>query len=120
MSLRNSSTLARALLVGIGGGGDLLAEDDIGAALGPHDRDLRRGPRDDQVGLVGLAAHDEVARAVGLAHHHRDLRHRRLAHGVEHLGAVADDALLLDLGADHEARARPGGTPGGCGRRRTA
>src|SRR6266852_5362879 len=94
----------RALLVGIGGGRDLLAEDDIGAALGPHDGDLGRGPGHDEVRLIGLAAHDEVPRAIGLADHHGHLGHRGLADRIEHLGAVADDALLLDLGADHEAR----------------
>src|SRR5215470_14454600 len=57
----------RPLLLGIGGGRDLLPEDDIGPPLGAHDGDLRGGPGDDEVRLVGLAAHDEVARAVRLA-----------------------------------------------------
>src|SRR5207248_7103740 len=42
---------------------DLLAEDDLDRALGAHHADLRRRPRDDQVRLVGPAAHHVVARA---------------------------------------------------------
>ena len=62
------------------------------------------GHDDDEVRLVGAAAHDVVAGAVGLADDDGDLRHRRRAHHVEHLRAVADDARVLDLRADHEAR----------------
>ena len=76
---------------------------DADHALGAHDADLRARPRDDQVGLVGAPAHDVVAGAVGLAHDDGDLGHRRRRHRVQHLGAVADDALVLDLRADHEA-----------------
>src|SRR2546426_11038036 len=95
--------LLRALGVRIGGGGDLLAEDDVGPALRPHDTDLRRRPAHDEIRLVGAAAHHEVAGAVRLAHHHRQLGHRGLAYRIEHLGAVPDDAGALDLAADHEA-----------------
>ncbi len=82
---------------------DLLAHDDVHGALGAHHRDLRARPGHDQVGLVGLAAHHVVARAVGLPDDDRDLRDGRARDGVEHLRAVADDAGLLDLRADHEA-----------------
>ena len=94
----------RARGVGVLGRLDLLAEDDVHRALGAHHRDLGARPGDDQVRLVGLAAHHVVAGAVGLADHHGDLRHRRARDRVEHLRAVADDAGLLDLRADHEAR----------------
>ena len=40
--------------------------------------------------------------AVGLADDHRELRHGRLGDGADHLRPVADDALALDVGADHE------------------
>src|SRR5690242_19377012 len=82
---------------------DLLAEDDLDRALGPHHADLRARPRHDQVGLVGAAAHHVVAGAVGLAQDHGDLGHGGVGGGVEHLGAVADDPRLLHLGADHES-----------------
>ena len=63
-----------------------------------------RRPGDDQVGLVGAAAHHVVAGAVGLASDHGDLRDGRVRGGVEHLRAMADDPRLLDLRADHEPR----------------
>ena len=82
---------------------DLLAEDDVHRALGPHHRDLGTRPGHDQVGLVGLAAHHVVARAVGLPHDDGHLRHGGARDGVEHLRAVPDDPGVLDLRADHEA-----------------
>src|SRR5438067_4298918 len=82
---------------------DRLAVDDVDGAVGAHHGDLRRRPRDDEVGLVGGAVHYEVPGAVALAHHHADLRDRRLRDREQHLGAVADDPLLLDGRADDEA-----------------
>src|ERR1700694_3583435 len=76
---------------------DLLVEDDVDGALRSHHRDLRKGPRDDQVWLITLAAHDVIARAICLAHDHRDLGHSGLGRRVKHLRAVADDPILLDL-----------------------
>src|SRR3970282_693286 len=89
----------RALLLGAGRGGDLPPEDDVGPALGDAHPGLGRRPADDQVGLVSAPAHDEGAPPVGLPEHDRELRHRRLAHRVEHLGAVTDDAGALALAA---------------------
>jgi len=83
---------------------DLLAEDDLHRALGAHHADLGARPGDDQVRLVGPAAHHVVAGAVGLAQHHRDLRDGRAGGRVQELGAVANDPRRLDLGADHEPR----------------
>src|SRR5579884_1220758 len=48
----------------------LLAEDDLDRALGAHHADLGARPGDDQVGVVGTAAHHVVAGAVGLAQDH--------------------------------------------------
>src|SRR5205085_10574657 len=48
-----------ARAVGVLGGLDLLAEDDVHGALGAHHRDLGGRPRHDQVGLVRLAAHQD-------------------------------------------------------------
>ena len=88
--------------LGVLGLGDLLAEDDLDRALGAHDADLRRRPGDDQVGLVGAAAHHVVAGAVGLAQHDRDLGDGRVGGRVQQLGAVADDPRLLGPRPDHE------------------
>ena len=49
------------------------------------------------------AGHRVQPGAVGLAHDHRHLRHGGLGHRGDHLRAVPDDALPLDLAADHEA-----------------
>ena len=87
-----------------GDGFDRLAVDDVDGAVGAHHGDLRRRPRDDEVGLVRGAVHHEVPGAVALAHHHADLRDRRLRDREQHFRAVADDPLLLDRRADDEAR----------------
>ena len=50
-----------------------------------------------------LGAHDVVGAAVGLAGDDRDLRDGRLGVGVDQLGAAADDAVPLLLGAGQEA-----------------
>ena len=82
---------------------DLVVVDRVHGRLRPHHRDGRGGQRDARVGLEGRAAHGVEARAVRLAHDDGDLRHGRLADRGDHLGAGADDALPLHLGADHEA-----------------
>ena len=81
------------------GGLDLTAEDDVGGSFGSHDGDLGLGPREDDVGSEGLAAHAEVRPSVGLADDHGDEGNGGFAVGVEHLGAVADDAPEFLLGA---------------------
>ena len=102
MILRKFSISSCFLAAGSSAACDLLAEDDLDRALGSHHADLGRRPRDDQVRLIGAAAHHVVAGAVGLAQHDRDLRDGRVRRRVEHLRAVPDDPRLLDLGPDHE------------------
>ncbi len=82
---------------------DLVVEDGVDRRLGTHhgDRGARQG--DAAVGLEGRPGHRVEAGAVGLADHHRELRHGRFGDGADHLRAVADDPLALDRGADHEA-----------------
>ena len=92
---------------------DLVVEDGVDRGLRAHHGDLRGGQREAAVGLERRARHRVEAGAVALAHDHRDLRHGRLRDGRDHLRAGADDALALDLRADHEARARPRGTAAG-------
>src|ERR1035437_2443851 len=67
--------------------------------LRPHHRHLGRWPRQIDVGTYLLRAHHAVSPAIRLARDHRDLRHRRFRVRVEQLGAVADDAAELLLGA---------------------
>src|ERR1700730_3525714 len=57
---------------------DLLVEDDVDRAFGPHDRDLGERPSNEHIGLIALAAHHVVTGAVCLPHDDGDLRHGRL------------------------------------------
>ncbi len=77
---------------------------DLDRALGAHDRQLGRRPGERQVGPDRLRVHHDVGAAVRLARDDRDPRHRRLAVGVQQLGAVADDAAVLLVDARQEAR----------------
>jgi len=71
--------------------------------LRAHDRDLGRRPGADHVGAQVLGAHDDVGPAVGLAGNDRQLGHRGLGIGEEHLGPVLDDAQLFLVAAGQEA-----------------
>ena len=82
----------------------IAAEDDVGRARRTHDGNLSRRPGHDLIRAELVAAHGDVGTAVRLARDDRDLRHRRLAVGVEHLRAVADDARVLLVDARQEAR----------------
>ena len=90
----------RRLLILVG----ILAEDDVRSARRAHDGDFSRRPCHDLVRAELAAAHGDVGTAVRLARDDRDLGHRRLAVGVEHLRAVADDARVLLTDARQEAR----------------
>src|SRR2546430_10342222 len=52
---------------------DLLLEDDLDRALGPHDGEFRRGPSEIEVPADVFRAHDVVGSAVGLSRDDRDL-----------------------------------------------
>ncbi len=102
-SVRSSSVRCCAL-VGVLDRLQLVEVDGVDRRLRAHHGDRRARQREAAVGLEGRAGHRVEPGAVGLAHDDRDLRHGRLADGADHLRAVADDALALDLRADHEAR----------------
>ena len=89
---------------GISAPGDLVLEQDLDRALGSHHRDLRRRPGQVQVAPDVLGAHDVVGAAVGLAGDDGELGHRRLAVGVQQLGAVLDDPAMLLGHARQEPR----------------
>ena len=82
----------------------LVVEDGVDRRLRPHHGDRCGGQRDAAVGLERRPSHRVEPGAVCLAHDHRDLRDRCFADGADHLRAVPDDPLALDLGPDHESR----------------
>ena len=84
--------------------GRLLAPDDghdPGHLLGAHDGDLGRRPQEHEPGVEGPAAHAVVAGPVAGAQDHRDVGHRRVRQGVDHLAAVLDDPAPLVVAAHH-------------------
>src|SRR5690606_12636571 len=83
--------------------GQRLAVQDVGRALGTHDGHLGGGPGEVDVRAEVLGAHDDVGAAVGLPGDDRDQRDRGLGVGVDQLGAAADDAVPLLVGAGEEA-----------------
>ncbi len=91
---RSSSSVDRLQLVVV---------DRVDRRLRAHHRDRRARQRQAAVGVERRTGHRVQPRSVGLAHDHRDLRHGRLADRADHLRAVADDPVALDLRADHEA-----------------
>ena len=88
---------------GILGTFDILAEDDVGGTVGAHNGDLGGGPGQNHVGTQVFGAHSQIGAAVSLAGDHGHLGHGGFAVGVQHLGAVADDAAELLSGAGQEA-----------------
>jgi hypothetical protein len=83
---------------------DLLAVEDVDRALRAHDGDLAGRPGEVDVGAQVLGTHDVVGAAVGLAGDDGDLGDGGLGVGVDELGAAADDAVPLLVGAGQEAR----------------
>ncbi len=77
----------------------LFPEDDVGRSLGPHDGNLRLGPRQNHVRPKGLGTHAKVGAPVGFTKNHRDHGDGGFAIGVKKLGAVADDATPFLLSA---------------------
>ena len=100
------SSLGACLRLALGraqGVRQLAPVDDVDRALRAHHGDLGGGPGEVDVGADVLRAHDAVRAAVGLARDDGDLGHGGFGEGVEQLGAVADDAAVLLLGAGQEA-----------------
>src|SRR6202050_1495612 len=91
-------------LLRISDGGELVEIDRVDGRLGAHDRYLRRWQSQRGVRLEDRTGHRVQSGAVRLAYDHADLRHSRLGDRADHLGAVADDALLFYRRSDHEAR----------------
>src|SRR3954453_4478019 len=85
-----------------GGGVERLAVDEVAPAGGAHDGDLRRRPREREVGTDRLRVHHHVRAAVRLAGDDLHARHGRLAVRVEQLRPVPDDPPVLLIGAGEE------------------
>ena len=77
------------------------SEQHLGGLLAAHHGDARVGPHEEQPGRVGATAHPVVARAERAADDDGELRHLRVGHRRDHLGAVLGDA------ARARTRARP-------------
>ena len=84
------------------------------AALAFHHAHAPGGPGEDEVGIEALPRHRVVAGAGRVVHREHDLRHARRRHRLDEARAGADDALVLRLGADHEAARRPARRAAGC------
>ncbi|MNQ57944.1 hypothetical protein D3C85_721150 [compost metagenome] len=74
-----------------------------GRLLAPHHRDAAVGPAEQEVGLIGAAAHAVVAGAEAAADDQGQLGHPAAGHGGDQLGAVLGDALFLRRTAHHKA-----------------
>src|SRR5512133_4288574 len=83
---------------------DLIGEDGVHGGLGAHDGDAGRGQGEGGIRIEARPTHGVESRAIGLAHYHADAGRAAAGHGADHLGTMADDALLLHGAADHEAR----------------
>jgi hypothetical protein len=90
--------------LGILDGLKLVVVDGVDRGLRSHDRDRGRGQRDAAIGIERRPGHGVQAGPVGLTDDDRQFRHGGLGHRADHLGAVPDDPLTLDLGTDHEPR----------------
>ncbi len=75
--------------------GKRVLEDDVHGAFRAHDRDFRRRPGQHDVRPEGLGTHSDIGPTVGLPGDQRDLGYRRLAVGIQNLGAMADDAAIF-------------------------
>lgn len=75
---------------------------DAGELVGPHDAAAPAGPGEEEARPVRPPAHGVVARAVRRPQDDRDVRHRRAAHGRDHLGSALDDGCVFRLGPYHE------------------
>ena len=67
----------------------------LGRLFAPHDRNAGRGPRDNQTRVVGFAAHGVVAGAIAVADDHREFGNDAVGDGIDHFGAVLDDASVF-------------------------
>jgi len=63
--------------------------------LAAHDGGAVVGPGEDEARIVGTAAHTVIAGAEAAADHDGDLRYGGVGHGLDHLGAMLDDAATL-------------------------
>src|SRR5512139_528504 len=77
--------------------------EDGGGLLATHDRDPGVGPHPQEARVVRATAHPVVAGPERAADHHGELGYDGAGDRRDELGAVAGDAAVLVLPADHEA-----------------
>ena len=75
----------------------------LGGLLPAHHRRFGVGPGETKAWFKAASAHAVIARTKRGAAVNRDLRHRGIGHGLNHLGAVLDDARLFIGAPYHEA-----------------
>src|SRR3989442_757493 len=84
-----------APLFGVSSPVNLVLEEDIDCAIRAHHSDLCCGPGIVDVTTHMFAIHHIVCATIGLTSNHSDLWHSRLTVGIEQLGSVTDDAVML-------------------------
>src|SRR6185437_5242352 len=83
---------------------DLYLQQGLRSLFPAHDGDAGCRPGIDEAGIIRLAAHGIVARAIGIADDDRDLRDYGIGDGIDHFCAVLDDAGMFAAGTYHEPR----------------
>ena len=93
------------LLLGLGGVGclEFLALEYLHSTTGPHHCNLGRGPSVVDITTKLLAAHNDVGTAIALAECDSYLGDSRFAVGIEQLGSMVDDTIVLLSRAGKEA-----------------
>src|SRR5229473_606368 len=81
---------------------DFHGKEGLHGGIAFHDADAGGGPTEREVGIEALAGHSVVAGAAGVIDGEDDLGDGGGGHGLDHLGAGADDAFALDFDAHHE------------------
>ena len=73
------------------------AIEDIAGSFGSHHGNLSSGVCEVHVCPDALGVHHDISTSVGFTGDERDFRHRRLGKGIDNLGSVPDDAVVLLL-----------------------
>ena len=76
----------------------------VDGSLWSHHCDLGPWPGQVHIASQMLGAHHNVGATVGLARDNRDLGHRRLSIGKDHLGSMTDNTTMLLTHAWQKAR----------------
>ncbi len=84
-------------------GADLDLEERFGGLFAAHDGDARGRPGVNKPGVICLSAHGVVARAIRVADDDGDFGDDGIGDGIDHFGAVLDNAGMFAAGANHKS-----------------